>query len=235
MNKLRITLSLIVAASAGLFALRHHSLRQLQTEHTQLEQRSEQASNHPTAIPSPAAVAADSTNTGLSPAERSELLRLRGQIGPLRQELAQATNEPAKISRPTSVASSSSAEEPIVSKEEAMQRLSSGRDQIMALLTYASKHQQRLPATLAEAAPFVAPNTIESADFEFVGSNLDLSGIKSAAHTIVLRERAPWKNFNGRWNRIYAFADGHGENAVSPTNDFTDWEAKHQPSDQDAR
>jgi prepilin-type processing-associated H-X9-DG protein len=51
-----------------------------------------------------------------------------------------------------------------------------------------------------------------------------------------LRETKSWKSYNGKWNRAYAFADGHVENAVVDTNDFTDWEAKHQPpEDQSVR
>jgi prepilin-type processing-associated H-X9-DG protein len=48
----------------------------------------------------------------------------------------------------------------------------------------------------------------------------------------VLRESTSWKTYNGKWNRSYAFADGHVENATSDTNDFTEWEAKHQAQEQ---
>jgi prepilin-type processing-associated H-X9-DG protein len=229
MNKFRLALSLLVAAGAAVFALRHHSLRQLQAEHAQLEHRSEEASNRAAVIP-PTPIAESPTNAVLSAAERSELLRLRGQIGPLRVELAQATNELA-LSRPTRAASSGAPEEPVVSKAEATQKFSAGKQWMIALITYAQSHQQQLPATLAEAMPFAGQAQIQGAEFEFVRTNLDLTSIKSPATTIVLRETKSWKSYNGKWNRAYAFADGHVENAVTDTNDFTDWEAKHQPAE----
>jgi hypothetical protein len=237
MNKFRILLSLIVAATAGLFAWRHQSLRQLKTEREQLVQQSEEVSNLQKTIAQTRTGPGSPTNVGLSAAERSELLRLRGQVGPLRQELAQATNELAKLSRPTRAASPILPEEPLVSRPEELQKMSAGHQWIIALIKYAQDHQQKFPGTLAEAAPFAGPNLIEGAEFEFVRSNLDLLTIKSPANTIVLREKQPWiSSSNGRWNRVYAFADGHLEKAISDANDFTDWEAKHQPQeDQNAR
>jgi prepilin-type processing-associated H-X9-DG protein len=236
MNKFRILLSLIVAATAGLFAWRHQSLRQLKTEREQLVQQSEEVSNLQKTIAQTRTGPGSPTNAGLSAAERSELLRLRGQVGPLRQELAQATNELANLSRPTRATSSDATEEPVVSKAEAMQKMSAGRQWIIALIMYAQDHQQQLPGTLVEAAPFAGTNKLDGAEFEFVRTNLDLTSIKSPATTIVLRETKSWKSYNGKWNRAYAFADGHVENAVTDTNDFTDWEAKHQPvEDQNVR
>jgi prepilin-type processing-associated H-X9-DG protein len=117
-----------------------------------------------------------------------------------------------------------------------MQKMSAGRQWMLALILYAQDHQQQLPGTLAEAAPFAGTNKLDGAEFEFVRTNLDLTSIKSPATTIVLRETKSWKSYNGKWNRAYAFADGHVENAVVDTNDFTDWEAKHQPpEDQSVR
>ena len=232
MNKYRILLSLIVAAGAAFFALRHHSLRQLKSEQDQLRQEVEQLTNAPVA-PAPVALAAPA-DASLSAAERSELLRLRGQVGPLRQELAQATNELASLSRAKRTAAASAPDEPVVSRQEIMQKMTRGKQWMLALILYAQEHQQRFPGTLAEAASF--NNQADGADiFEFVQTGMDIGTNQSPATTIVLREKQTWKSSNGRWNRAYAFADGHVENAVSDVNDFTDWETKHQSPQNQAR
>jgi prepilin-type processing-associated H-X9-DG protein len=226
MNKFRIALSLLVAAGAAVFALRHHSLRQLQAEHAQLEHRSEEASNGAAVIPPPP-IAESPTNAVLSAAERSELLRLRGQVGSLRQELAQATNDLAKLSRPTRATSSDATEEPIVSKPEAMQIMSAGRQWMIALTLYAQTNRGQLPTTLAEVSPSLQPAEGLD-DFEFVPSaRLDFRPGMSS-RTIVLRTKQPWKGTRGRWERAYAFADGHVELALSDTLDFTAWEEGRQ-------
>jgi prepilin-type processing-associated H-X9-DG protein len=96
MKRFRVFLSLIVAAGAVFFAVRHHSLRQLKSEQEQLRQQSE-ASANPEALTArtndaPGALA----NAGLSAAERSELLRLRGEIGVLRRDL-QSVQSPSRM------------------------------------------------------------------------------------------------------------------------------------------
>lgn len=231
MNKFRILLSLLVIAGAVLFALRHRSLQELKSENARLRLQVEGVTNSPPAAPPAPPANSPETNAGLSDAERSELLRLRGQVGSLRRELAQATNHLAKLSPSPSAAPSSAPDEPITSPEEARRKMSAGRQWMLALMIYAGEHKHRLPATLAEAAAFAGTNALAGAEFEFVRTNLDLQRVKSPATTIVLRETASWKTYNGKWNRTYAFADGHIENAVSDTNDFTDWEAKHQAAE----
>ena len=231
MHRFRILLLLLIITGAVIFALRHQSLRQLQAEQDLLMHATPDASNPPPAIvPAPAPEV--STNTGLSADERSELLRLRGQIGGLRQELAQTTNQLAKLAktpRPRPAAPANP-DEPIITREEMVQKMSRGKQWMVALLIYSADHNDRLPGTLEAADQPQSP--IGSLDeFEYLLGETNINSIRSPATTIALREKKSWKTENGRWNRTYAFADGHVENAVSDSNDFTDWEARHQPSD----
>jgi len=230
MNKFRIVLSLVVAVSAVLFALRHRALQRLHTEQEQLQQQSEEVSNLQASIAQTKAVVV-STNAGLSAAERSELLRLRGQIGGLRQEVAQATNQLAKISRTPRGGPSGSPEEPAVTREEMMQKMSRGKRWMVALLVYASDNNNRFPATLTEAVLYGGPAE-QVEEYEFILSGIpDMNSITAPSRTIVLREKQPWKNSNGRWSRSYAFADGHVELASSDTGDFTEWERTKTSAD----
>ena len=128
-------------------------MRHLKSDQEKLQQQRQEAAN----LPAPTSPSnTDYTNTteaGLSTAERSELLRLRGQIGGLRQELAEATNQLAKMSRPAP--KPATANETLVTAEQRVVRLSQSRQSIVGLLIYAQQHDNRLPQSLSDAAAFM--------------------------------------------------------------------------------
>lgn len=225
MNRFRLLLSLAVAVAATVFALRHRTLCQAETERAQLRSQAEETAKLRAAAAQAKADADSSAEAGLSSAERTELLRLRGEIGPLRKELAEETNRLAKANvraRASEVAGGSL--EPIVTRQEGMVRMNHAKLWIVALILHAQANGGRLPATLAEAAQLAGG--AEGGDtFELVQSG-EIPSFKSPATTIVLREKQPWKSASDRWNRGYAFADGHVEIAQSPTEDFADWEQR---------
>ncbi len=224
MAKFRIVISLLIAAAAVIFAVRYRALRHLKVEQEQLQQQAADVTNLSVAKAETESIAG-TTNTLLSADERSELLRLRGQAGMLRQELAQASNRLATVSRAPRSASLDAPDEPIVSQEEAIQKINQGKQWMVALIIYASDHQDQFPATMAEASGNMPPEAVATADkFEYLLGSTNISSVRSPATTIVLRERKPWKNAHGRWNRTYAFADGHVELGRSDTPDFTAWE-----------
>ena len=47
-----------------------------------------------------------------------------------------------------------------------------------------------------------------------------------AGRTIVLRSES-WLNPDGKWARIYGFADGHCATHLESDDDFTNWENLH--------
>jgi prepilin-type processing-associated H-X9-DG protein len=199
----------------------------LKNEQEQLRQASEESAN-----PQPVTVRTNdapgaSANAALSAAERSELLRLRGEIGGLRRDLAQETNQLAALSQPGRAAAPATPGEPVVSKAEITAKLNLGKQSVLALLMYAQDHDQRLPATLAEAMPSTNGLTEGAEVYELVQGGLDLRSVHSPARTIVLRGK-PWKGAREGWQCAYAFADGHVEVASSGTPDFTQWENQKQ-------
>jgi hypothetical protein len=233
MNKFRIGLSLLIAAAAAVFAARHPALRQLRSEREQLQaQAAEVVDVQVASAPVPSS-AADATNAVLTAGERSELLRLRSQAGILRQELARAGKQTVVESHPPEAEAGAAPEEPMVTRQEQIQKVTRGRDVMLAVLVRLREIGRELPATLADALP--ADRRIEGADdFELVQGGLDLNSIPSPAHTIVLREKQPWRGGGNRWHRVYAFADGHAEFASSITRDFTAWEEKFKATESQA-
>jgi hypothetical protein len=91
-----ILILLVVLMGTTLFLVRHSTLRELESERSRLERQLAEWTNPPvTAEPTRTDDSAQ-TNTGLSAAEFSELLRLRGEIGRLHDDLAKATNQIAR-------------------------------------------------------------------------------------------------------------------------------------------
>jgi hypothetical protein len=64
-------------------------------------------------------------------------------------------------------------------------------------------------------------------DFEIVyqGSQHDLSNIPPR-RVALIRERQPWLTPDGRWARVYGYADGAASTVESDDN-FQSWDAQH--------
>jgi hypothetical protein len=70
--------------------------------------------------------------------------------------------------------------------------------------------------------PFTGTNNYE---IVYQGSLNDLSGI-SLRRVAILRERHGWQSPEGKWARVYAYADGYAQIIESDDN-FRSWDAQH--------
>ncbi len=118
-------------------------------------------------------------------------------------------------------------------------KLNDARGLTAALRKYADEHQSEFPLDLNSVAPYL-PKPLEtnsppwanapltgSNDFEIVyqGSQIDLSNIPLRRVTLI-RERRPWLTADGKWARVYGYADGAASTVESDDN-FQSWEAQH--------
>jgi multidrug efflux pump subunit AcrA (membrane-fusion protein) len=108
-----------------------------------------------------------------------------------------------------------------------------------ALRHYASDHQGEFPASLdliaaylpkpldASSSPFADAPLTGTNDFEIVfqGSQSDLSNIPPRRVALV-RERQPCFTLEGKWERVYGYADGAVEIIQSDDN-YQSWDAQH--------
>ncbi len=46
--------------------------------------------------------------------------------------------------------------------------------------------------------------------------------------TVLIREYLAWPTPDGRWGKVYGFADGHTETHFEPDGDFTSWQKHFQ-------
>ena len=118
-------------------------------------------------------------------------------------------------------------------------KLNDARAITAALRRYASEYQGEFPLKLDKVAPYLpkplepdAPPTANTPltgtnDFEIVfqGSQNDLTNIP-ARRVALIRERHPWLTPDGKWARVYGYADGAADTVESDDN-FQSWEAQH--------
>jgi hypothetical protein len=115
-------------------------------------------------------------------------------------------------------------------KLAAESRLADARLFSMGMTLYANDHQRQYPTNLSQTLPYVrAAHAVSGGTngFEilFHGSTDDLTNA-IASRVIVLRSDS-LQDRDGKWTRVYGFADGHSEPHVEPDNNFADWERQH--------
>ena len=118
-------------------------------------------------------------------------------------------------------------------------KLNDARALAAALRKYADESQGDFPLNLDPVAPYL-PKALEADsppwanapltgtnDFEIVyqGSLNDLSNIPPR-RVALIRERQPWRTPDGKWARVYGYADG-AASIVESDDNFQSWEAQH--------
>jgi len=178
-------------------------------------------------------------NSSLSQEQMNDLQKLRAEVGPLRQQ----ANEVAQLQRENRQLKAKTGQDkpktPMQLKEEALAKLSYGKNWIVGFYQYAEKHQGQFPTNFDQAAGFVPDQVRSQSDvttdqFEIVFQGSP-SALKKPQDIIVLREKeaqnaGETSHPPGQWMKTYVFADGHSEIHHEPSNTFDDYENAHMIS-----
>ena len=177
---------------------------------------------------------------GRPPASRAdELQKLRDDVAALRRQtngLAALREEPRRLERSLGKARQSQDTNslPTVWSEEAMAKSSYAGKLGLAILGYASDHQNQFPTNFEQVAKLVSAEigtetNFTMAQFEIVyhGSRTALGKYANPGSILIIREKVPWKNTDGRWAKTYVFSDG-GRTVYSVVDgNFDAWEKQH--------
>jgi hypothetical protein len=180
----------------------------------------------------------------------TELAELRARVEALRQEADQMAKKVAEDRRATGTRFYSTGDFNLLdhNRETAITfaggpresgKLNDARALAAALRQYATEHHGEIPQNLDQVAAYLPkPSASDSQpwmntplsgtnDFEIVyqGSQNDLTNIPPR-RVALLRERQPWLTPEGKWARVYAYADG-AANRVESDDNFQSWEAQH--------
>ena len=103
----------------------------------------------------------------------------------------------------------------------------------LAVRMYAADENGQAPTNFDAAAAYLPKENTDTNfnlnQFEVVFQG-SLNAVKNPSQTIILREKEPEQEPNGRWAKAYGFADGHVEIHGEPQNDFGAFEQKHSSS-----
>jgi hypothetical protein len=121
----------------------------------------------------------------------------------------------------------------------ASSKLNDARVLTAALRQYANEHQGRFPLSLDQVASYF-PKPLEpdspswmnaplsgTNDFELVfqGAQSDLTNVPPR-RVALARERQPWPTADGKFGRVYGYADGAASTVIADDN-FQSWDAQH--------
>ena len=109
--------------------------------------------------------------------------------------------------------------------------LTDARQCCLGMIMYASDHGRQFPKNLNQTLAYLVPANLATYtnlfEIRFQGSLDDFTNSPSMASRIIILRSAPWRDQDGKWARIYGFADGHCETHLEPDNNFTNWENLH--------
>jgi len=99
--------------------------------------------------------------------------------------------------------------------EEAKAKAKYSDQLVRALWDYAAKHQNQFPTNFDDAAAFVSARAGKDARFTpdqfevvYQGSTTALAKYANPALVLLISEKQPWKNTDGKWAKIYATGVG---------------------------
>lgn len=224
-QKTVVTITLATFAGAGVYEA--HQAQQLRTQNRALKQQ--QASMAQPFLPAPNA--GDDTANGLAnlreeneqlKSNQTELLKLRGEVAALRSETTDADKK-AKTAEQKLAAIESSAS--LFMAHEAA-TINAGKMMSLQFRVFADTNDNQFPTPAQfvngqrEGGPFrIGVEGIGA--FEYINPG---AGWREHPNTVVLRQRIAQQTVNGTWERIYAFADGSVQTALSNDGNFDAWE-----------
>lgn len=222
MTKLKagIAGAIIVAGIATTIVVQQKAQAKMRQDEAILQQQSAQLAQLQAENTAPASAPGGELNTP------EELARLRDEAAVLRLQtndlaMLREANRQRLAARP-----STSENSPLRTQAERIARMNFAKQAMVAFFMFAEKHEDYFPTNILDAAEFLPENLrAKTDDFEVLYHG-KLTEVPGPANTIVLRGTDVWQN-NGKWARIYAFADGHVEVANVPNNDFSEWESRH--------
>jgi hypothetical protein len=171
---------------------------------------------------------------------RKQLQELRSEVAALRQKtngVAKLQTDVNRLQQSLNQARSGSesiAVQPTVQSEGTTARIRYSMQLAMAAMEYASHHHDEFPTNLLQASKYFPaqltnPPDLNLNQFEIVytGSRDALGKYAHLGQLILIRQKDPWRNSDGKWVKAYSFCDGSGRLISVANGDFDSWERAH--------
>jgi len=229
----------LIAAAGTTLVQQQLSARRLRGENLELHERNEHLASEVQLTRQIATQNAEALARASTP--NPELLQLRGEVGRLRQQLAAAQRiSPRPATAPAAGSPAEPEEDPQkeATKQFGIRRMNEAKLLVLGHFLFAGDNDGRSPDSLEAAVARVKSEggskeqtdilqNLRTEEYEVVYKG-PFNEVGNPASAIVVRERAAWQAYNGRWARTYGFADGHTEIHSTDDGDSSAWEAQRQ-------
>jgi RNA polymerase sigma factor (sigma-70 family) len=221
--KIGIVSAVVVASVATPLVLQHQARAKLREQDNSLQQQQSQLAALQAENERLSNLAAAGSRSSNQP---EELQRLRTEAAALQQQTSAVVKLREENRRLK--ASAAQPQTPLQQREEAMAMMHSSKRWTLALLMYAQDHQDLAPTDFAQAKTTLDEKT--KTELEATADQFEIvyqgkwREIKNPAKTVVLREKQARQMPDGKWAKVYGFADGHSELHSEPDGNFEAWE-----------
>ncbi|MDQ6631342.1 MAG: sigma-70 family RNA polymerase sigma factor [Verrucomicrobiota bacterium] len=238
MTKIKIGMisAIAIAGIATPLAIQHQSQVKLREENKSLRLQLDQLAQLTAENERLAKVVAQGNNS-LTKDQLSELLKLRGEVGVLRRQNQQfeklrVENEQR---RGTTIAQNQAAQLP--TEEEAKQISDNTVNALkllgLAIRLYANDNKGQFATNFLQITnelPKTFPGGITLEAFEFAPHSQFVD--ETMPNMIIFREKNPRQLSNGKWERVYTFADGSAQKQQSDDGNFDAYEKEHSMTEE---
>lgn len=157
-----------------------------------------------------------------------ELLKLRAEVGSLNRQLA----EKAKV-QAQATARVAQADQPADALEQqkrmAIDKMADAKRYVLGFRMFADDNQGAFPTNFDQVSAYFRDSSSAPSgtnDFEIVYRG-SLDGLTNAGSVILVREWLAWRTADGKWAKVYGFADGHSEVHTDREGNFAAYEEQH--------
>ncbi len=224
--KLGIVSAVVVASVATPLVLQHNARAKLREQDDSLRQQQSQLAALQAENDRLSRLAAGGS---LSSNQPEDLQRLRAEAAALQQQTGAVSRLREENRRLK--ASGAKPQTPLQTREEAIVRMGYSKNWMLAFIEYAQEHQDQFPADFEQAKVFVDKEA--KADLEASADQFEIvyqgkwRDIKNPGKVVVLREKQANQMPDGKWAKVYGFADGHSELHSEADGNFEAWEKEH--------
>ena len=231
-TQLKLGISALVAAGAAtVIVAQHQGQIRLREENQSLQQQIAQLQSDNTDYSNRLVDAADTKK--LSNDQFDELLKLRGEMGRLRQRTNEIGRLQAQLQNSLQEEARQSADNNSASNQQrqiVMAKLNDTKHLATAFIMYANENQGQFPTNFDQVNTYTNQFPISGTNglqIVYQGSQHD---IKDLGDVIVIQESEAWSTYDGKWAKVYGFADGHAELHATANGDFSAFEQQHSVS-----
>jgi len=231
-TKIQIGLAaLIVAGGVAAIVVQHQAQEKLRGDYAALQQQVMQLQTDNQSLSNRLATTGDSKK--LSDDQFNELLKLRGEIGVLRGQNSQLTrleeeNRQLRSAQPVQGTSSKPASEAEQEQKFMMQEMNYAKQGTLGVIMFQADNDSNSPTNFLQVESYCSgTNFLDAlmAKFDLLPAGA-ATNIAVPSATIVLKEKQAWQTIDGKWAKVYGFADGHAELHTEADGHFDGWESE---------